>query len=112
MIEAVTIPILMKAVDFLFNEEGSKILQERRERRKAELEAQKSDKVGAESSSEKAAGTATRANVIHIERCDLERANRSGCLEKLGSRSKAFIVVAGSLYQELLSCQRTVRQVW
>jgi hypothetical protein len=35
MIEAVGIPILLKAVDFLF-EEGRKILQERRERRKAE----------------------------------------------------------------------------
>lgn len=37
MIEVAAIPILMKAVDFLFVE-GSKILQERRERRKAELE--------------------------------------------------------------------------
>lgn len=35
MIEAVGIPILLKAVDFLF-EEGNKILQERREHRKAE----------------------------------------------------------------------------
>ncbi len=35
MIEAVGIPILLKAVD-LFFEEGRKILQERRERRKAE----------------------------------------------------------------------------
>jgi hypothetical protein len=35
MIETVGIPILLKAVDFLF-EEGKKILKERRERRKAE----------------------------------------------------------------------------
>ena len=35
MIETVTIPLLLKAVDFLF-EEGSKILEERRERRKAQ----------------------------------------------------------------------------
>ena len=37
MIEAIAIPILMKAVDFLFDE-GHKIFQERRERRKHELE--------------------------------------------------------------------------
>jgi hypothetical protein len=40
MIETFSIPILVKAVDFLF-EEGSKILQERRERRKAEQEVDK-----------------------------------------------------------------------
>ena len=39
MIEAVGIPILLKAVDFLF-EEGKKILQERRERRKAEQDVE------------------------------------------------------------------------
>ena len=38
MIEAIQIPILLKAIDFLFDE-GRKILQERRERRKAETEA-------------------------------------------------------------------------
>ena len=37
MIETIAIPILMKAVDFLFDE-GHKIFQERRERRKKELE--------------------------------------------------------------------------
>lgn len=40
MIEIVAIPILLKAVDFLFGE-GSKILEERRERRQAQLEPQK-----------------------------------------------------------------------
>ena len=35
MIEAIQIPILLKAIDFLFDE-GRKILEERRERRKAE----------------------------------------------------------------------------
>lgn len=40
MIEAAGIPILLKAVDFLF-EEGKKILQERRERRKAEQDVEK-----------------------------------------------------------------------
>jgi hypothetical protein len=51
MIEVAAIPILMKAVDFLFVE-GSKILQERRERRKAELET-KSDATTAQSTGEK-----------------------------------------------------------
>ena len=36
MLEPISIPILMKAVEFLFDE-ASKILQERRERRKKEL---------------------------------------------------------------------------
>ena len=40
MLEVVAIPILMKAVDFIFGE-GSKILAERRERRKSEREAKK-----------------------------------------------------------------------
>lgn len=40
MIEAVAIPILLKAVEFLFGE-GSKILEERRERRKTQQEAEK-----------------------------------------------------------------------
>jgi hypothetical protein len=40
MMEAVGIPILFKAVDFLF-EEGSKILRERRERREAKEETHK-----------------------------------------------------------------------
>ncbi|MBN2118743.1 MAG: hypothetical protein JW730_19390 [Anaerolineales bacterium] len=35
MIETIQLPILMKAIDFLF-EEGRKILEERRERRKAQ----------------------------------------------------------------------------
>ena len=35
MIEAIQIPILLKAIDFLFDE-GRKILEERRDRRKAE----------------------------------------------------------------------------
>ena len=35
MIEAIQIPILLKAIDFLFDE-GRKILEERRERRKAD----------------------------------------------------------------------------
>ncbi len=47
MIEAVGIPVLFKAVDFLF-EEGKKILQECRERRKAEqgIEKVKLETVG------------------------------------------------------------------
>jgi hypothetical protein len=40
MLEAAAISILTKALDFLFGE-GSKILEERRERRKAQLEAEK-----------------------------------------------------------------------
>lgn len=40
--ETVAIPILMKAVDFLF-EEATKILKERRERRMAGLESQEAD---------------------------------------------------------------------
>ncbi len=39
MIETVSIPILLKAVDFLF-EEGKKILKERRERQKAEQDVE------------------------------------------------------------------------
>ncbi|MEP0806508.1 MAG: hypothetical protein HRF47_13545 [Chloroflexota bacterium] len=38
MIEAVQIPILLKAIDFVFDE-GRRILEERRERRKAEAAA-------------------------------------------------------------------------
>lgn len=38
MVDPITVPFLMKAVDFLFGE-GSKILDERRERRKAKTEA-------------------------------------------------------------------------
>ena len=45
MIEVVAIPILMKTVDFLF-EGSNKILQERRERRKAERDAKKSSGEG------------------------------------------------------------------
>jgi hypothetical protein len=40
MLETIGIPILLKAVEFLFGQ-GSKILEERRERRKAEQEAKK-----------------------------------------------------------------------
>jgi len=39
MLETIQIPILLKAIDFVF-EEGRKILEERRERRKKEAEAQ------------------------------------------------------------------------
>jgi hypothetical protein len=42
MIEAIQIPILLKAIDFVFDE-GRKILQERRERRKIEESAPKSE---------------------------------------------------------------------
>jgi hypothetical protein len=42
MIEAAAIPILLKAVDFLFGE-GSKILEERKERRLAQKQAEKTD---------------------------------------------------------------------
>ncbi len=35
MIDPIQLPILMKAIDFIF-EEGRKILEERRERRKAQ----------------------------------------------------------------------------
>ena len=40
MLETIVTPVLLKAVEFLFGE-GSKILQERRERRKTEQEAEK-----------------------------------------------------------------------
>jgi hypothetical protein len=43
MLETVTIPILVKAIDFLFGE-GSKILQERRERRLAQDNKPKDEK--------------------------------------------------------------------
>jgi hypothetical protein len=39
MIETIQIPLLLKAIDFVF-EEGRKILEERRERRKMEAQAQ------------------------------------------------------------------------
>ena len=39
MLETIQIPILLKAIDFVF-EEGRKILEERRERRKKDAEAQ------------------------------------------------------------------------
>ena len=42
MIDAVQLPILLKAIDFVFDE-GRKILQERRERRKMNEIAQKED---------------------------------------------------------------------
>ena len=44
MVEIIGMPILVKAVDFLFGE-ASKILQERRERRKKESQASDKDKV-------------------------------------------------------------------
>jgi hypothetical protein len=44
MIDAVQIPILLKAIDFVFDE-GRKILQERRERRKIEESSSKSENV-------------------------------------------------------------------
>jgi tetratricopeptide (TPR) repeat protein len=47
MLEAISIPILMKAVDFLF-EESRKILQERRERRQAEPQQAQSSIEGVE----------------------------------------------------------------
>jgi hypothetical protein len=43
MLETAAIPILLKAVEFLFGE-GGKILEEHRERRKAQLETQKEEK--------------------------------------------------------------------
>ncbi len=46
MIEAFSIPVLLKAVDWLFDE-CSKILQERRERRKDQQEAEKQSPTGA-----------------------------------------------------------------
>ena len=42
MIETIQIPLLLKAIDFLF-EEGRKILEERRERRKMEAQDQTSE---------------------------------------------------------------------
>ncbi len=42
MIEAFSIPVLIKAVDFLF-EEATKILQERRDRRKGQQEVEKAE---------------------------------------------------------------------
>jgi hypothetical protein len=44
MIETIAVPILMKAVDFLFGE-GHKICQERRERRKHELEKERQEPI-------------------------------------------------------------------
>lgn len=42
MIDAIQIPILLKAIDFVFDE-GRRILEERRERRKAEAEEPKAE---------------------------------------------------------------------
>jgi hypothetical protein len=47
MIEAIQIPILLKAIDFVFDE-GRRILEERRERRKAEPNAPKTEAPQAE----------------------------------------------------------------
>jgi len=44
MIDPVQLPILLKAIDFVFDE-GRKILQERRERRKAEANASQAEEV-------------------------------------------------------------------
>lgn len=52
MIEALSIPILTKAIDFLFGE-GQKILQERRERRMAEFAATLSAKSSTEPGDER-----------------------------------------------------------
>ena len=48
MLETMTIPILLKAVEFLFGE-GSNILEERRERRKAQQQETTKDKTAAPS---------------------------------------------------------------
>lgn len=47
MIDAIQIPILLKAIDFVFDE-GRRILEERRERRKAEPNAPKAEEPEAE----------------------------------------------------------------
>ena len=47
MLDAVQIPILLKAIDFVFDE-GRRILEERRERRKAEPDAPKTGEPQAE----------------------------------------------------------------
>lgn len=47
MIDAVQIPMLLKAIDFVFDE-GRRILEERRERRKAEANAPKTEAPGSE----------------------------------------------------------------
>jgi len=47
MIDPVQIPMLLKAIDFVFDE-GRRILEERRERRKAETNAPKTDEPKAE----------------------------------------------------------------
>lgn len=54
VLETVAVPILLKAVDFLFGE-GSKILGERRERRKSEVQASEVKPGGVLSSSSNAA---------------------------------------------------------
>ena len=47
MIDPIQIPLLLKAIDFVFDE-GRKILEERRERRKTETSAPKTGETGAE----------------------------------------------------------------
>ena len=47
MIDSIQIPILLKAIDFVFDE-GRKILAERRERRMAENNAPKTEEIPAE----------------------------------------------------------------
>lgn len=53
MIDPTQLPILMKAIDFVF-EEGRKILEERRERRRKQNELPKSEEKAAPLSTEKA----------------------------------------------------------
>jgi len=66
MLETVTIPILLKAVEFLFGE-GSKILQERRERRrKQQVSQQKRSDVPLPSSTKNdiSSGIQTKADAL------------------------------------------------
>lgn len=65
MIETIAIPILMKAVDFLFDE-GHRIFRERRERRKHELENEMQETNQDDSAAPDATGS-VETGVIHTK---------------------------------------------
>ena len=69
MLETIAIPILLKAVEFLFGE-GSKILEERRARRKADQETKKEKPQDTASSS---ASTTKPADVIQSKEAALSQ---------------------------------------
>ncbi len=87
MLETVSIPILLKAVEFLFDE-GKKILEERRERRKAQNTASE-EKIESSSLKNSSPEETPETEVIKIQRSRNNNAHSRIRLDRIRSKGKA-----------------------